>query len=568
MLQFHEMGLDDRILKAIAKEGWKEPTLIQEKAIPLILEGKDVLARARTGSGKTGAFAVPLLQRVLTIKSTAREQCTLALILAPSKELCHQIHTTLVELASSCSRDIQIIDIASYSDVNSVKSLLNERADIVIATPSRILIHLNENNIRLKDSLEMLIIDEADLVFSFGFEKDLKSLVPHLPRIYQSILASATLSEDVMELKKLVLHNPVILKLQEPLIPSSCQLAHYVIRSEEEQKFVLIYALFKLNLVRGKSLIFVNTVDRSYKVKLYLEQFGIKSCVLNSELPQMSRWHTVQQFNLGTYNVIIASDDRHLDEKAPEDTVKEESPAETSEAAKKKRKRDKESGVSRGIDFQFVSNVINFDFPLDSSSYLHRVGRTARGNNQGAALSFVSIKEEKLLKEVEEVLEQLSGESEMKMKPFNFKMEEVEGFRYRAMDAWKAVTRIAIREARLKEIRHEIMNSQKLKAYFDANPQELKALRHDKTLHIVKQQPHLKHVPDYIVPKTLKSFGGRRGNFGGSPSAGPALAMGKGQGRRNAYSKKQSAARKQKLDPLKSMEFAGLNKKKKRKVKK
>ena len=190
---------------------------------------------------------MPILQRVLTIKSTAREQSILVVVLAPSKELCHQIYSCFTELGSSCTRDIQIVDISSHSDVNSVKSVLNERPDIVIATPARILNHLEEKTISLKDSLEMLVIDEADLVFSFGFEKDLKNLLGHLPRIYQSILASATLSEEVMELKKLVLHNPVILKLQEPMVPSSCQLAHYVIRVSS-----LLYKLLCSTLVTGQ----------------------------------------------------------------------------------------------------------------------------------------------------------------------------------------------------------------------------------------------------------------------------------------------------------------------------
>jgi len=188
------------------------------------------LARARTGSGKTGAFTIPILERILTVKNTAREQHTRAVVLAPSKELCHQIFSNFLQLGSSCTRDIKIIDISSHGDVNSVKSLLNERPDIVITTPTRILAHLKAKNVELKESLEILVIDEADLVFSFGFEDDLKNLLPYFPRRYQSILASATLSEDVIELKKLVLHNPVILKLEEPMIPSSAQLSHFVIR--------------------------------------------------------------------------------------------------------------------------------------------------------------------------------------------------------------------------------------------------------------------------------------------------------------------------------------------------
>jgi ATP-dependent RNA helicase DDX56/DBP9 len=212
-----------------------------------------------------------------------------------------------------------------------------------------------------------------------------------LPKVRQSALASATLSEDITELKKLTLKRPAILKLEEPEVAPPSQLAHYHIGAEEEEKAVILYVLLKLHLVRGKTIIFVNTVDRCYKLKLYLEQFAIPTCVLNSELPAAARCHSVAQFNEGLYDVIIASDERNLED--PE------------EAKKGRRKKDKDAGVSRGIDFQFVSNVINFDFPRDVKPYIHRVGRTARGKNQGTALSFVSITERPLLDKVEKYLQ-------------------------------------------------------------------------------------------------------------------------------------------------------------------
>ena len=166
----------------------------------------------------------------------------------------------------------------------------------------------------LKDSLRFLTIDEADLVFSFGFENDLKSVLEHLPESYQCVLTSATLSEDIQSLKQLVLHQPVTLKLEEPELPPASQLTQYQIYAEEEDKAVLIYALFKLGLVRGKTIIFVRNVDRCYKLKLYLHQFGIPSCALNCELPVDSRCHIVQQFNAGIYDIIVASDELSLDD--------------------------------------------------------------------------------------------------------------------------------------------------------------------------------------------------------------------------------------------------------------
>lgn len=501
-LQFHEMGLDDRLLKAVADLGWSRPTLIQEKAIPLALEGKDLLARARTGSGKTAAYAVPVIQRILTSKQCVREQDVRALILVPTKELGQQVQAMIRQLTAFCSRDVRVADISGKADLSAQRPILMEKPDVVVGTPSRVLAHLNAQNLLLHSSLEMLVVDEADLVFSFGFEADLKNLLCHLPKIYQSFLMSATFTEDVQALKELLLHNPVILKLQGSQLPDSSQLQQYSIRCEEEDKFLLIYTLLRLRLVQGKTLVFVGTVERSYRLKLFLEQFGIPACVLNSELPIQSRCHIITQFNQGFYDYIIATDEQSLADPttAPQTSAGKGKKKKSTEKGGKN--KDKEYGVSRGVDFQNVSNVLNFDFPPTVESYIHRVGRTARADNPGTALSFISHAEVDLLSEVEEAL---TGEnSESALKPYQFKMEEIEGFRYRCRDAMRSVTKQAVREARLKEIKQELLNSEKLKTYFDDNPRDLQLLRHDKDLHPAVVKPHLKNVPEYLIPETLR----------------------------------------------------------------
>jgi ATP-dependent RNA helicase DDX56/DBP9 len=548
VLPFHDMGIDDRILKAIAKLGWCEPTMIQERAVPMILDGKDVLARGRTGSGKTGAFAIPAIQKVLSSKQADDAQKVRTLVLAPSRELARQIHKDIGALSNSCGRAVRCVDLSPQVELSAQRPLLADLPDIVVGTPSRVLAHINAGNLNIKESLELLVIDEADLVFSFGHEDDVKGILAALPNIYQAVLTSATLSEDVARLKKLVLHNPVTLKLEEPQLPEASQLTQYQIKIEEEEKFVLIYALFKLKLVRGKSIVFVNGVDRCYKVKLYLEQFQIPVCVLNSELPAATRCHVVGQFNQGIYDVIVASDEKFLDEdfgggakagKKKRDVDKEKS----------KRKKDKESGVARGIDFQFVSNVINFDFPHDVDSYIHRVGRTARGNNTGTALSLVSGKEMERAAEVEAYLkEQLTTDGESVFQPYKFRMDELDGFRYRARDAWRAVTKIAVREARLKEIKHEILNSGRLRGHFEENPRDAQALRHDRALHTVKHQAHLKNVPEYIIPKTLKRMA-----QGGSSGAGRRKKFKSGHGGPSGASQAKKKFERNKADPLKSL---------------
>ncbi|KAK7895451.1 hypothetical protein WMY93_020776 [Mugilogobius chulae] len=502
-LQFHEMGLDDRLLKAVADLGWSQPTLIQEKAIPLALEGKDLLARARTGSGKTAAYAIPVIQRLLDSKQSVREQDVRALILVPTKELGQQVQTMIRQLTSYCSRDVRVADISGTTDLSTQRPILMEKPDVVVSTPSRVLAHLNAQNLVLHSSLEMVVVDEADLLFSFGFETDLKNLLCHLPKIYQSFLMSATFTEDVQALKELLLHNPVILKLQGSQLPDSNQLQQYSIKCEEEDKFLLIYTLLKLRLVQGKTLLFVGEVDRCYRVKLFLEQFGIPACVLNSELPVQSRCHIITQFNQGFYDYIIATDEESLTEpsNASQPTTGKGKKSSTEKGSKSK---DKEYGVSRGVDFQNIANVINFDFPTTVESYIHRVGRTARADKLGTALSFISHTEIPLLAEVEEVLK--GDNADCVLKPYEFKMEEIESFRYRCRDAMRSVTKQAVKEARLKEIKQELLNSEKLKTYFEDNPRDLQLLRHDKDLHPAVVQPHMKNVPDYLVPETLKGI--------------------------------------------------------------
>ncbi|KXJ69641.1 hypothetical protein RP20_CCG026347 [Aedes albopictus] len=503
-LNFHQMELDDRILKGIAKLGWLCPTLIQEKAIPLLLEGKDVLVRARTGSGKTAAFSIPVIQKILNYKQDAKEQQTTVVILAPSKDLCHQIAKVIEDLTIKCGRLVRCVDLSTKVDKVALKHILAERPDIVVSTPAKLVAQLQEGNISVKDSLQTLVVDEADLMFTFGFENDLKTVLDYFPSVHQSILASATLEKDVMELKKIILHNPVILKLEEPEMAPASQLAHYHILAEEIEKAAVLYTLFKLQLVKGKSIIFVNSIDRCYRLKLFLEQFSIRSCILNSELPAKIRCHTVNQFNQGLYDIIIASDELHV----LDPSVNEKKGQKKKMIKQIAKQVESEAGVSRGIDFQFVSNVINFDFPKDVNAYIHRAGRTARGNNTGSVLSLVSIEEKEAMEAVEDHLRPGYEEGDQVLKSYHFKMEEVEPFRYRARDAWRAVTKFSIREARIKEIKTEMFNSEKLKSFFEENPRDLQALRHDRTLHTVKVQEHLGDVPEYIVPDSLKHVTG------------------------------------------------------------
>jgi len=490
MDSFASFDLDDRLLKAISKLGWSKPTEVQRRTVPLALEGKDLIVRAKTGSGKTASYLIPILQNILK-KSRVVDKTTpkkVAVVLVPSKELSKQAYRNALELTTSCSRTVKVLDVGN-SSVQNVGSIIPS-ADVLIGTPAKILAHINNKTFDMKSSMDYLVIDEADLMLSFGYENDLNTLVKNLPKIYQALLVSATIGSDVEHLKSQILRDPVVLKLKQSDVPEEGKLNQFIVKCEADDKFLLAYSLFKLNLIQGKNLIFVNSIDKCYRLKLFFEQFYIKSCVLNSELPQSSRIHIVDEFNKGVYDTVIATD-----ESVSIDTEK-------TKAKKSKKTTDKEYNVSRGIDFQDVDNVINLDFPTTADAYIHRVGRTARGDNTGTALSFVaSPTDQTNLTKLEAKIKDGSGAD---LKPYNFKINEIEGLRYRVNDAFNNVTKLKVKDARLKEIKGEIFNSSKLKTYFEDNPTDLKVLRHDKILAPTEQRPHMKNVPDYLVPDSLK----------------------------------------------------------------
>lgn len=534
-------GLDARLLQAIDHLGFTKPTLIQSSAIPLALEDKrDVIARSSTGSGKTAAYCIPILQGILAEDSG--EKSVKSIILVPTRELSSQVSDFLSKLLVYCNNKITSVNLSSNASDSVLNSLLMSKPDILVSTPAKLIQVLDENvNKNLIDlsKVKNLVIDEVDLVLSYGYMEDLQLLEKYLPvkTNLQTFLMSATINDDLNELKTRFCSRPAVLKLNEDMLAKS-KLVQYFARTTEFDKFLLAYVIFKLNLIKGKTLVFVNTIDRGYRLKLFLEQFGIRCCILNSELPVNSRLHIVEEFNKNVYNLLIATDETNdfTFEKDEEDAEKEtetsEQPAgdeeqkEDAKPSKKQKKskkdkanKDKEYGVSRGVDFRNVACVLNFDLPTTSRAYVHRVGRTARAGKAGMALSLVipekevgkhrvaglesAKKDDKVLKRIEKQ----QAKNGFEIKPYQFDMKQVEGFRYRAEDAFRAVTSVAIREARIAELKNELINSDKLKRFFEENPQDLASLRHDKELHPSRVQSQLKRVPEYLLPASARSSG-------------------------------------------------------------
>mmetsp|Transcript_1253 Transcript_1253/g.4480 ORF Transcript_1253/g.4480 Transcript_1253/m.4480 type:complete len:643 (+) Transcript_1253:25-1953(+) len=503
---FSSFGLDSRLLTAVAKAGFHHPTVVQSAAIPLALAGKDVLARARTGSGKTAAYLVPILQQLIQETdgrdtaadgdSAAVSRGVRALILVPSAELSVQVLRQAKQLAAYAPA-LQVIHLARSVPFKVQKRRLAEQPDIVVTTPTQLLPHLRENNVNLRSEpgLGWLVLDEADLLLSYGYEADIQAIVERVPKMgCQTFLMSATLEadKDLEQLKGLVLHNPAVLKLEEAEKQHENSLKQFDIRCAAADRQLIVYALIKLRLVRGKIIFFVNDINHCYRLKLFLERFSIKSAVLNSELPQNSRNHIVMQFNKGIFDFLIATDEQIMAPPKKGERKVEKGKGET---------RDQEYLVARGVDFKHVKAVVNYNLPPSCEAYIHRIGRTARGGARGIAISFVTPEDEATAASIAEHLQ----ERGMELKPFAFNMSAIEGFRYRVEDMSRSVTRSAIREARIKELKAEILNSARLQAHFEDNPKDLTLLQHDQTLQQAKVQPHLKYIPSYLMPDDVKS---------------------------------------------------------------
>eukprot|EP01033_Poteriospumella_lacustris_P000910 gene911-653_t len=508
----HDFGLDRRLIKGLSKLGYTYPTLVQSKSLPISLQGKDILVRARTGSGKTIAFALPTVQKVLENKSSTDEAASIkAIVLAPTKELVKQIEKSFNDLIFYCRDFVSVYAILSDNQ-KAVDAKLRSKPDIIVSTPSKLAQQHQRHQVDLSSVL-VLVIDEADLVLSYGYKQDVHTILGGLPKIVQGILMSATLSTELEKFKKVVLHNPAILRLEED--KSQGNLLQFYLEATESDKYLILYVFLKLGLLQGKGLIFVNDISKCYRLKLFLQQFFISAAVLNAQVPLNSRTHILEEFN-----------------------------------------RADEYGVSRGIDFANVSFVVNFDFPVTSAAYIHRIGRTARGMQTGTALSFVMsdrpgiapVKDADAIRsrdlgvladvrerqprlgvvEGDNVLNAIGAMDEalghsgssahddqhrMQPAPLVFNAKELDSFRYRVEDTLRSVTQVAVRELRSAEIRREILNSEKLKTYFSENPNDLKVLRHDKAiLHPIQQKDHLKFVPSYLIPDSMKAVAQVQGN--------------------------------------------------------
>ena len=363
-MKFEDYRIAAGIKTSISKLGFKKPTDIQYKSIPPILKGEDVLAIAQTGTGKTAAFAIPILHVLQERKITGRADGVKCLVMAPTHELALQIDSVFKALG----KHTRVTSFCIHGGVDQEPQIkqLNEGVDILVATPGRMFDLVSQGALNLK-RVEILVLDEADHMLDLGFIKDINDLMRHLPRKRQTLFFSATINEKIKNLAYSLVTNAIRIQIS-PKDPVARNIEHAVANVEMDDKRFFLEYLIK-DHPEKKILVFVRTKVRAERVKKAMERVDIASDTIHSDKLQKERESTMQSFRKGETKILIATD-----------------------------------VSARGIDIPDVEYVVNYDLPESSEQYVHRVGRTGRANKRGQAVSFCSSEENDLLKEIEENL--------------------------------------------------------------------------------------------------------------------------------------------------------------------
>jgi ATP-dependent RNA helicase RhlE len=356
-LSFSNLALHPDLLRAVSDLGFTNPTPIQVQAIPPVLEGRDVLGRAKTGSGKTAAFLLPILHKLMGLpRGTTR-----VLIVAPTRELAAQIDEHRRELG----RYTRIDGAAVFGGVGMgpQEQAFRRRADILVATPGRLLDHMRMPYAKL-DGLQVLVLDEADRMLDMGFLPDIRRILKQLPARRQNLLFSATIPAPIVALAKDILHDPVSIQVERPAAPA-VGVTHTVYPVPQELKSALLVEMLKQTGMRSV-LAFTRTKHRANRLADYLTRHGVKADRIHGNRSQAQRTAALAGFKDGRFQVLVATDI-----------------------------------AARGIDIDALSHVVNFDVPNMADDYIHRVGRTARAEAVGDAFTLVSPDEETDLRGIE-----------------------------------------------------------------------------------------------------------------------------------------------------------------------
>ena len=364
-MTFSDLGLSQAIVKSVAEKGYTKPSPIQEKAIPHILEGKDLLASAQTGTGKTAGFTLPVLQHLAETKHPKYRPLR-ALVLTPTRELAAQVHDNVREY----SKYVNIKSCVVFGGVNAKPQIATLRAgvDILVATPGRLLDLHDRKAVSFK-RIEVLILDEADRMLDMGFVRDINKLISFMPAKRQNLLFSATFSNDIKKLAAGILKNPVSVEA-EPQNSTAKKVTHKVYKVDKKKK-----TEFTIKLIKdgnwNQVLIFTRTKHGANKLTEKLIKAGVSAAAIHGNKSQGARTKALRNFKDGTIKILVATDI-----------------------------------AARGLDIPLLPHVINFELPNVPEDYVHRIGRTGRAGAAGEAISLVCSEETEYQSEIEKILKE------------------------------------------------------------------------------------------------------------------------------------------------------------------
>ena len=366
---FDALNLAEPLLRALHRQGYDTPTPIQEQAIPIIMEQKDVLGCAQTGTGKTAAFALPILHLLCpehTKGKPARQRHSLrSLILAPTRELAAQIHESFrdyghyTKLRSTCVFG----GVGQYPQVKA----LQQGVDILIATPGRLMDLYNQGHVNF-DDIQILVLDEADRMLDMGFVKDIRRIISYMPTQRQNLLFSATMPKPIRQLADAILRDPVSIQVDSQQSSAAETVKQHVCLVENARKADLLSHLMH-HISVSRAIVFTRTKIRADRLTKSLNRQNIDAEAIHSDKSQQARTRALTRFKRGDLHVLVASDI-----------------------------------AARGVDVDDISHVFNFDMPGDSETYVHRIGRTGRAGLEGTAITFVSEDDEKQLRAIERLV--------------------------------------------------------------------------------------------------------------------------------------------------------------------
>jgi ATP-dependent RNA helicase RhlE len=362
-MSFDGLGLSPDLLRSVAHEGYMEPTPVQREAIPLVLAGRDLLAGAQTGTGKTAAFVLPMLQRLHASRPAGRPSIR-ALILTPTRELALQVEASVRTYGAQ--RPIRSTTVYGGVGFEPQVRALRAGPEIVVATPGRLLDHLGQGTIDLS-RVEILVLDEADRMLDMGFIRDIRKILAVLPVGRQNLLFSATFSDDIRRLADGLLHQPASVQVSPR--NQATELVRQVVHPvDRERKRELLSHLIRSGRI-DQALVFTRTKHGANRLATQLEQDGIRATAIHGNKSQPQRVRALADFKAGRFSVLVATE-----------------------------------VAARGIDIDALPHVVNFELPMVPEDYVHRIGRTGRAGVDGDAVSLVCVDELRLLREIEHVL--------------------------------------------------------------------------------------------------------------------------------------------------------------------